>query len=131
VKYLVDSDYVADYLNGQLRSVAIVDSLREDGLGISVITFGEVHEGILYSRQRDADETNFNDFLRSVSVLPVTRRIMRFFAEVRGQLRVQGQLIGDMDLLIASTALANDLTLVTRNARHFERIPGLDLYQRS
>ena len=56
---------------------------------------------------------------------------MRHFAEVRGRLRLEGQLITDMDLLIAATALANSLTLVTRNIRHFARIPGLELYQRS
>lgn len=36
----------------------------------------------------------------------------------------------DPDLLIAATALHHDLTLVTRNRKHFERIPGLDLYER-
>jgi predicted nucleic acid-binding protein len=36
-----------------------------------------------------------------------------------------------MDLLIAATALDHDLTLVTRNRRHFERIPDLTLYQPS
>ena len=43
-------------------------------------------------------------------------------------LRRQGQLIPDLDLLIAATALAHDLTLVTRNRHHFERIPDLRLH---
>jgi predicted nucleic acid-binding protein len=37
-------------------------------------------------------------------------------------------LIPDTDLLIAATALAENLTLVTRNVRHFNRIPELKLY---
>jgi len=37
-------------------------------------------------------------------------------------------MIGDFDILIAATALHHDLTLVTRNRRHFERIPNLALY---
>jgi len=36
-----------------------------------------------------------------------------------------------MDLLIASTARTFDLTLLTRNIRHFERIPGLRIHQPS
>jgi predicted nucleic acid-binding protein len=56
---------------------------------------------------------------------------MERFGRIRGQLRRDGNLVGDMDLLIASTAIAHDLTLVTRNRRHFERIPGLELYQDS
>ena len=47
------------------------------------------------------------------------------------RLRQQGQLIPDMDLFIASTALEYELTLLTRNVRHFERVPDLALYQPS
>jgi predicted nucleic acid-binding protein len=42
-------------------------------------------------------------------------------------LRRQGNLIPDFDLLIAATALRHDLTLVTRDTAHFERIEGLQL----
>ena len=37
-------------------------------------------------------------------------------------------MIADMDILIAATAIAHDLTMLTRNRRHFERVPGLRLY---
>jgi tRNA(fMet)-specific endonuclease VapC len=61
----------------------------------------------------------------------VTDQIVERFARQRAALRRQGQLIPDMDLLIAATALEENLTLVTRNIRHFERIPELRLYQPS
>jgi tRNA(fMet)-specific endonuclease VapC len=51
------------------------------------------------------------------------------FAQTRTLLRSQGMLIPDMDILIAATALAHNLTLLTRNVRHFQRIPGLARYQ--
>ena len=69
------------------------------------------------------------DFLAGKDVLPVTEPIVERFGIVRGglprQLRRQ---IGDMDLLIAATALTHDLMLLTRNLRDFEHVPGLDLY---
>lgn len=46
-------------------------------------------------------------------------------ARVRAQLRAQGTPIGHYDLLIAGTALANDLIMVTNNTREFSRVPGL------
>ena len=73
--------------------------------------------------------TGLQGFLRGVRVMDVNRRIARQFAQVRGTLRRQGQLLPAPDLLIGSTALAYDLMLVTRNLRHFQRIPGLRLYQ--
>lgn len=46
-----------------------------------------------------------------------------------GQLSVElrSNLIGDLDLLIASTALTNKQVLLTRNKKHFERVPGLQI----
>ncbi|MEA2511263.1 MAG: hypothetical protein QOJ59_750, partial [Thermomicrobiales bacterium] len=51
-------------------------------------------------------------------------------ARIRSFLRSQGRLIPDIDLQIAATAVSLDLTLVTRNLRHFSRIPGLKIYDR-
>jgi predicted nucleic acid-binding protein len=56
---------------------------------------------------------------------------MERFAYLRAELRRRGQLFPDLDLLIAATALQHDLTLLTRNVRHFNRIPDLRLYQPS
>ncbi len=50
---------------------------------------------------------------------------MREYGEIRWQLERTGQRIDNMDLLIAATALHEDLILVTGNTRHFDRIPGL------
>jgi predicted nucleic acid-binding protein len=49
-------------------------------------------------------------------------------AEIRAYLRRQGQLIEDFDILIAATALHHDLTLLTFNVRHFQRVPDLQIY---
>lgn len=48
-------------------------------------------------------------------------------AHLHLQLRSTGMLIDETDLPIAATALRHDASLVTRNTRHFERIPGLRL----
>ena len=44
---------------------------------------------------------------------------------MRAELERKGQTIGNMDLLIAAHALAEDAVLVTNNAREFLRVPGL------
>jgi len=62
--------------------------------------------------------------------LPLNRAILERFGVLRGDLSRRGLTIGDFDLLIAATALHHDLTLVTRNRRHFSRIPSLRLYER-
>ena len=51
------------------------------------------------------------------------------FADVRRKLRMSGNMAPDLDVLIAATALAHGLTLVTGNLRHFARVPGLRIYR--
>ena len=46
MSYLIDSDWVADYLRGRPDAVALLPTL--DGRAISLITFGEIYEGIYY-----------------------------------------------------------------------------------
>lgn len=74
---------------------------------------------------------SFQDFLALFTVLPLTEDTMRHFARLRALLRKQGNLIPDLDHLIASTALEYELVLLTRNRRHFERVPDLRLYSSS
>lgn len=131
MSYLIDSDYVADFLKGRPDVIHLLSSLPRDDIAISIIVFGEVVEGITFGRDRQRHEGGFRQFLRIVDVLPLSRTVMRRFADMRGTLRSQGNLIPDMDLLIGATAIATDRTLVTRNRRHFDRLQsfGLTLYQ--
>ncbi|HUZ78934.1 MAG TPA: type II toxin-antitoxin system VapC family toxin [Chloroflexota bacterium] len=125
MKYLVDTDWVVDYLRGREPRVSILNSLAEDGLAISLVTFGEIYEGIYSGHDPKGQEQGFLRFLRGVRVLSLNRATMQRFARTRGSLRRQGQMIGDPDVLIASTALHFGLTLITGNKRHFDRIPDL------
>src|SRR5438874_80933 len=109
--HLIDSDWVADYLKGRRAAVDLLDSLAVDGIAISAVTYGEIYEGIYYGRDPRNHARIFGQFLRITPVFPVTRSIWKRFARLRGDLRRRGLLIGDMDLLIAATALEHDLTL--------------------
>jgi tRNA(fMet)-specific endonuclease VapC len=128
VSYLIDSDRVADALAGRSDARRLLASLSRDGLALSVMTYGEIYEGIYFARDPRAAEAGFRLFLRGVDVLPLGRTILRRFARIRGDLRRQGLLLGDPDLLIAATAIHHGLTLVTRNRQHFQRVPGLALH---
>lgn len=131
MKYLVDSDWVVDWLAGKSQAVQLLSTLGREGLAISLITYGEIYEGIYYGKNPQKSRVIFQQFLRGIDVLPLNRRVMQRFAHIRGELRRQGKLIGDPDILIAATTLYHGLTLITRNRSHFQRVPGLDIYQES
>jgi predicted nucleic acid-binding protein len=68
-------------------------------------------------------------FLTGFVILDMTDAVAHRFGMVRRILRNQGNLIPDMDLIIAATALPYDHELLTRNARHVSRVPGLTFYE--
>src|SRR5436305_10432391 len=126
--YLVDSDYVADYLKGRVPATTLLDRLFPEGIAVSIVTYAEVYEGIYYGQRRTASERGLRLFLRRTPVLFLTRSIAKQYAHMRGDLARKGQLIDQPDLFIAATAIAHNLTLVTRNRKDFGRLPDLKLY---
>ncbi|KNZ33958.1 MAG: hypothetical protein AD742_04140 [Methylibium sp. NZG] len=59
--------------------------------------------------------------------LGIDQAVATVAADVSHALRLQGRPIDMPDLLLAATALAHDLTMVTRNVRHFDRVPDLQV----
>lgn len=127
--YLIDTDYVADYLKGYQAATSLLHTMLSQGISISIITFAEAYEGIYYGHNRAQHEQGFRQFVSTIPVLSITRPVARQFAHIRGDLRAKGLLIPDADLYIAATAIHHNLTLVTRNIKDYQRIPRLKLYK--
>lgn len=125
MRYLIDTDWVIHHLNGRADIIQRLQALQPAGLGLSVIVLAELYEGVYYSRDPEQSEQKLNDFLESVTLVGMDEATAKIFGRERGRLRAAGMMIGDMDLLIAATALQYDLTFLTNNRSHFDRIEGL------
>jgi predicted nucleic acid-binding protein len=108
---LVDTDVFVDHLRGARRLVADGDQLR-----YSAVTRCELFAG------SNADEDGIRRLLAPFTGLLVDRAVAERAGRIR---RDRGTRIADA--LIAATALEHNLVLVTRNARDFQEIPGLQL----
>jgi tRNA(fMet)-specific endonuclease VapC len=125
ISYLVDTDWIIHYLKGRQPFVGRLQALRERGLAISVITLGELYEGVYGTSEPEKKEQGLKDFLQGVVVLGIDEETSRLFGKERRRLRLAGGLPGDMDLFIGVTALRHNLTVLTNNRNHFERIENL------
>ena len=128
MRYLVDPDWIISGLAGLPPSVTLLADLERQGLAVSVVTLAEVFEGAWGHRDPVEQLARYRAFLAGFAVLDVTEPVVEVFARIRADLRRQGNRLPDLDLLIAATALHHDLTLLTRNVRHFERVPGLQFH---
>lgn len=91
----------------------------------TAITLGE----LLYGAERRGSarlRAKVRDLIGSaLTVLPFDAAAAEVYGELRARLEAEGRRLDEPDLRIASIALAHDLTLVTANLRHFDRVPDL------
>ena len=125
--YLIDTDWIIHYLNGNSGIVEKIGTLEREGLAASVISLAELYERIYYSTNPVGNEKALNDFLSGISTLGIEDEVCKVFGKERGRLRQEKKMIGDFDLLIASTCLHHRLTLMTNNRRHYEAVEGLNI----
>ena len=99
-------------------------SLEPRSIAVSIIVAAELRYGA--ARRRSARLTRqLETVLAALEILPLAEPADAHYAAIRCELERMGRTIGHNDLLIAAHARALDLTLVTRNVREFDRVPGL------
>lgn len=126
--YLLDTNVCIQYINGRDPAVrAKFLEVGDEAIATNSVTVAELYYGVArVSGRRGAKELT-ESFLNRFEILPFTRAAGELFGYRKRDLEVQGQMIGQFDLLIACIALDNDLTLVTHNTREFSRVEGLRL----
>jgi predicted nucleic acid-binding protein len=126
-RYLLDTSLVAAFLHGRKHIIELIDPwVRKQEVGTSILVYGEVIEYLKgladYSRYQARLLRLFT--LEQITPYPLTYPILERYADIRRTLRPVHQDIGDIDTLIAATALEEHLTLVTID-HDFERVPHL------
>jgi tRNA(fMet)-specific endonuclease VapC len=127
--YIIDADWIIEIGRGNSVAMQVVSDLAPEVVAVSWLTLGEIYEVAFNTPHPEAYIDSLQQLLSRFAVIGVDGPIIERFAEVRALLRRQGQLISDLDILLAATALARDLTVLTYNRRHFERVPDLRIYQ--
>ena len=96
-------------------------------MSISVITYGELIFGAEKSKFREKNLEVAREISKIFPVENITHEIMERFGSLKASLQKSGKNVDDMDLLIAATAISNEMVLVTHNTKHFINIPELQL----
>lgn len=126
MKYLIDTDVLVDHLR---RKTSIDEEMLDYGSAISIINLGELIYGAyksvhpresLITLKKDLDILDFE-------IINLNEVVIAEFGRIKADLEIKGERLDDFDLLIAATAVVNNLILVTRNIKHFKRIKGLKL----
>lgn len=129
LRWLLDTHIVSYYLRRSSPTLVqrVNEALRAQSCAISVLTRGELRYGQTLMAPEDGRRALIDAFLRQLPHLHWTGTAADHFGSLKAYNRLAGTPRGDIDTQIAAQALAEGLTLVTHNLRHFEGTPGLRL----
>lgn len=119
---VIDTSIFIEYLRSKNRVQTILANLPIDSvLYVSSITIFELYSGATDIRKRQ----DVDALLQGVFILPLNAATAKNAGLIYQDLRKRGSMIEVTDILIAATALANDLPVKTLNIGHFQRISEL------
>ena len=126
LRYMLDTDISSYLIRGDHPEV--LEQLRKhlDEVCISCITEAELQYGAMKRGNRLLTQKVIL-FCDLIPCIDWTQATAKIYAEIRTDLEAHGTPIGSMDMMIAASALAENVTLITNNVAHFSKVRGLKI----
>src|SRR5690242_12148843 len=128
-QYLLDTNVLGAYLQARSGALSLARTwVQNDEAATSIVVYGEVIEYIKGFIDFSRHQVALHTLLRKVYPYPLNYKILEQYADLRRAMRPPygPGLIGDIDTLIAATALVYGLTVVTLDS-DYTRIPSLSV----
>ncbi len=124
---MLDTDFIIAVLRGnETAKKQFLDYVAaKESLCMSTITVFELLRGVQRGNNPQKDREAYADATSIIYPIDITYIEADLAAKIDAHLGKMGTPIGLPDMLIAATCISTDQTLITRNAKHFEKIPGL------
>ncbi|MHB8482280.1 MAG: type II toxin-antitoxin system tRNA(fMet)-specific endonuclease VapC [Nitrospiria bacterium] len=130
ISYMLDTNICIYLMNRNPSYEKVVKKIISFNSGViclSAIVVAELRYGVEQSRNRRQNETALEEFLLPFEVVPFDQEAAIHYGKIRSQLKVKGNAIGPMDMLIAAHAISLGVILVSHNTKEFLRVPDLRL----
>lgn len=128
MKYMLDTNMCIYAIKE--RPISVVQELRKHNSSdvcISSITYAELMHGVEKSEQKNQNRMALALMLSPIKILGFDDKAAEEYGKLRANLEKKGQIIGPLDMLIASHAKSQGLTIVTNNTKEFERVDDLQI----
>ncbi len=121
---VINSNILIDAMNGIVGAVAFLEEQQKTEIQISIVSAMELIAGC----RNKTEMRKLQRFFQRCKLLPVTASVSQVAFQLMESFYLSHGLILP-DALIAATAMEHNLTLYTRNTRHFRMIPELKVNQ--
>ena len=123
-KYLLDTNMCIFYIKGQYNLHAKISEIGDRYCYISEVTVAELKYGVQNSSFTEKNQSTINEFIADFAVI-LMYNSLNIYAQEKARLKRSGTIIPDFDILIGSTAINNDMVMVTNNVAHFNRLENI------
>ncbi|VVB92617.1 tRNA(fMet)-specific endonuclease VapC [uncultured archaeon] len=123
----LDTDFMIDLMRRRPFAERKLENLTAEGdkLTTTPLNASELYKGA-YNSSRPIEEANkVRRLLDTLDILEFSTAASETFGKLSIEFQRKGNDIGDFDLMIASIALTHGETLLTKNTKHFSKVPGL------
>ena len=126
MRYMLDTNIASYLIRGDHPGVTAKLTEFYESCVISSITAAELQYGARKRNNRMLTQ-KVQALCNLMTIIPWNEEAASAYAKLRVELETLGTPIGNMDMLIASSAVAEDATLVTNNIEPFSKVASLKI----
>lgn len=124
--YLLDTNICISMLKNKYGVREAILKVKPENCYVSEITLGELYFGASFSNNKMERLKDVAFIIDNFKVIPVSETLP-MFGDVKADLRREGNLIDDFDILIGCAAILSNLIMVTDNVKHLSRLPNIKI----
>jgi tRNA(fMet)-specific endonuclease VapC len=127
VRYLLDTDIIIYWMKGNRSISNKIVSEGFSNIASADISKAELYYGAYKSQRTEANLAAIKNLSERINFVPFNEPAQSVFGMLKADLEKKGTRLDDVNLMIASTAIAFNLVLITNNTGHMQRIPGIQI----
>jgi predicted nucleic acid-binding protein len=126
---ILDTCFIIDLMAKDSDAISKLSEMETESTRqrISTMTLFELYVGVGQVDRNEEKIDEIRGIISDISTCPANEKVMKTAGRVCGELKKSGYDVGEADTIIAATGITKGEPVLTRNTRHFNRIPDTDV----
>ncbi len=126
---ILDTSFIIDLLQGRVPTVSKIKKMEAESIATSISTpsIFKLFVGISLTKKPISEKNRIMEILKSWGIMDLDAESAALAGKIYGELIKNGEIIDPEGSMIAGIVISNNEPILTKNVKHFQRIPGLNI----